>query len=222
VTPSVAFRRGAERIPDVSGMRRGRREKPEKGQNGRFADECDHFQGRAGMFLVWSGDFVTSNFGPRNSAFPGFPCSDLPVPLLAASPGGCFATHEDSGWRKEDGKARRRRDSRARTRNLAGNVRVFDHRLPRVSCDQKPPKATPKPPDSQGIGTLKPPQCDPKAPYMRPQSHPHATFKPPYLGTARQDSRVLSSCRRTKQPAARFVRACWTTVRPRVFEKRGR
>jgi hypothetical protein len=35
-------------------------------------------------------------------------------------------------------------------------------------------KATPKRVDSQGIGTLKPPQCDPKATFMRPTSHPGA------------------------------------------------
>src|ERR1035438_1938880 len=50
----------------------------ENGQNGGLADEYDHFQGRAGMFLVWSGEFVNSSFGLCNSAFPGFPCSELP------------------------------------------------------------------------------------------------------------------------------------------------
>ena len=34
--------------------------------------------------------------------------------------------------------------------------------------NEEPPKATSKPVDSQGIGTLKPPQSHPKATLMRP------------------------------------------------------
>ena len=76
------------------------------------------------------------------------PCPTLRKCLghSARTRGGYAAANEDSGWRMEDGKARRRGDSCARSRNLARNVRVVDVRVPRVSSDPKPPKATPKPP----------------------------------------------------------------------------
>ena len=85
------------------------------------------------------GGILTSNLGLRNSVFPGLTCSDLSAPLLALSPGGCAAGNEDGGWRIEDGKARRRRDSCVRTTNLAWNVRVFNVRLPGVASHRKPP-----------------------------------------------------------------------------------
>src|ERR1035437_6932982 len=100
----------------------------------------------------------------------------------------------------EDGKTRPCGDSSASTRNMARDVRVFDHWPPRLSSHSKPyqshtkptdsqpkaipkpyqshTKAIPKPPQSHTKATTKPHQSHTKATPKLPQSHPHATLKP--------------------------------------------
>src|ERR1017187_4263519 len=53
----------------------------------------------------------------------------------------------------------------------------LEHRDPKAH--QSHLRATYKPSNWEGIGTLKPPSCDPQATFMRPPSHLHATPKPP-------------------------------------------
>src|ERR1035437_2593367 len=100
----------------------------------------------------------------------------------------------------EDGKTRPCGDSSASTRNMARDVRVFDHWPPRLSSHPKPSqshtkatqsqlianrkpyqshtKAIPKPYQSHHKAIPKPPQSHTKATPKLPQSHPHATLKP--------------------------------------------